>query len=64
PKQGFGHSTPEMACGVAQAAGARQLVLFHHDPSYDDDTVAQIEADAQRIFSCTRAAYEGLEIRL
>jgi phosphoribosyl 1,2-cyclic phosphodiesterase len=64
PKQGFGHSTPEMACAVAKAAGAGQLVLFHHDPNYDDETVAQIEEDAQRIFPRACSAYEGLEIRL
>jgi ribonuclease BN (tRNA processing enzyme) len=64
PKQGFGHSTPAMACAVAQQAGACRLVLFHHDPNYDDETVAQIEADAQRVFPRACAAYEGLEIRL
>lgn len=64
PKQGYGHSTPEMACGVARAAGVRQLVLFHHEPSYDDETVARIEAGAQRLFPRACAAYEGLEIRL
>ncbi|MEN9934776.1 MAG: hypothetical protein RLZZ387_1355 [Chloroflexota bacterium] len=64
PKQGYGHSTPEMACGVAKQAGIRQLVLFHHDPNYDDETVAAIEADAQRHFPRTCAAYEGMEVRL
>ncbi len=64
PKQGFGHSTPEMACAVAKEAGARQLVLFHHDPSYADDTIAAIESAARNHFAATQAAYEGLEIIL
>jgi phosphoribosyl 1,2-cyclic phosphodiesterase len=64
PKQGWGHSTPDMACAVAQACNARQLVLFHHEPSYDDDTVAAIEADARKLFPNTCSAYEGLEIRI
>jgi phosphoribosyl 1,2-cyclic phosphodiesterase len=64
PKQGWGHSTPAMACAVAQASSARQLVLFHHEPSYDDDTIAQIEADARQLFPNTCSAYEGLEIRI
>jgi phosphoribosyl 1,2-cyclic phosphodiesterase len=64
PKQGFGHSTPEMACAVAKTAGAKRLVLFHHEPSYDDETIATIEEEAQRLFPRACAAYEGLEIRL
>jgi phosphoribosyl 1,2-cyclic phosphodiesterase len=64
PKQGFGHSTPEMACAVAKEAGAQQLVLFHHDPSYGDEVIAEIEAGARKLFPTSQAAYEGLEIRL
>ena len=62
PKQGWGHSTPQMACAVALASNTRQLVLFHHEPGYDDDTVAKIEADARKIFPNTSSAYEGLEL--
>jgi ribonuclease BN (tRNA processing enzyme) len=64
PKQGWGHSTPEMACAVAQACNAKRLVLFHHEPSYDDATLAEIEMDAQKIFSGACSAYEGLELRI
>lgn len=62
PKQGWGHSTPDMAIAVAQACQAKQLVLFHHEPTYDDATIAEIEEKARTIFPNTRAAYEGLEI--
>jgi phosphoribosyl 1,2-cyclic phosphodiesterase len=62
--QGWGHSTARMAVGVAQAAGVRQLVLFHHDPSYDDETIAASQARTCQDFPNTRAAYEGLEICL
>lgn len=64
PKQGWGHSTPEMACAVAQASNARQLILFHHDPNYDDETIAAMERHARDIFPQTHAAYEGLEIHI
>lgn len=64
PRQGWGHSTPDMACAVARACNAKQLVLFHHEPSYDDETIAAIEADARKLFPCTRSAHEGLEIRI
>jgi phosphoribosyl 1,2-cyclic phosphodiesterase len=63
-RQGWGHSTPDMACEVARLASVRQLVLFHHDPSHTDEHVALIEREAQRGFEHTIAAYEGLEISL
>ncbi len=63
-RQGWGHSTPEMACAVAQQCGAGRLVLCHHEPRYTDDDIAEIECMAQRHFPQTVAAYEGLEIVL
>lgn len=63
-KQGWGHSTPQMACEVARMAGAKQLILFHHEPRYDDDAITALEREAQTIFPNTQAAYEGLEIVL
>jgi phosphoribosyl 1,2-cyclic phosphodiesterase len=62
--QGFGHSTVRMACEVALASKAGQLVLFHHDPSYSDEMVAGMEATAKSLFEDSVAAYEGLEIDL
>lgn len=62
--QGWGHSTAAMACDVAQAAGAGQLVLFHHEPQYDDETIASIEAQARERFPNSISAYEGLKLRL
>ena len=64
PRQGWGHSTPEMAIAIAQAAGVKKLVLFHHDPAHDDDTLAEIEKRAQEVFPNTILAYEGLTIEL
>ncbi len=63
-KQGFGHSTIEMATEVAWAANVRRLVLFHHEPTYDDDKLDHMEIDAQTHFADTRSAYEGMEIDL
>ena len=62
--QGYGHSTAVMACEVAVAAEVEQLILFHHDPSYSDAVIADMEASAQKKFSEVQAAYEGLEILL
>ena len=38
-KATWGHSTPEFALRVATEAGAKRLVLFHHDPVHDDAAV-------------------------
>ncbi len=62
--QGYGHSTVTMACEVAAAAEVDTLVLFHHDPSYDDAMIADMERTAKSLFEDSVAAYEGLEIML
>jgi len=38
----LGHASIEYACGLAQAAGVRTLVLFHHAPTRTDDQVTAI----------------------
>ncbi len=40
-RQGFGHSTPVDAVDVAVAAGVKRLLLTHHDPSHNDERLAQ-----------------------
>ncbi len=62
--QGFGHSTPQMACQTASAAGVKRLALTHHDPNYDDEFIHDLEEQAQALFPGAFAAREGLEIDL
>jgi phosphoribosyl 1,2-cyclic phosphodiesterase len=62
--QGYGHSTVTMACEVAVASKAGQLVLFHHDPSYTDDILVGMERTAKSLFAHTVTAHEGLKIVL
>jgi phosphoribosyl 1,2-cyclic phosphodiesterase len=62
--QGYGHSTATMACEVAAGAEVGKLILFHHDPAYDDDMIDKIEREAQTRFENTLAAFEGLEVVL
>ena len=62
PKQGFGHSTFEMAIECQKQVGAKKMVFFHYDPEYNDaklDSLAEEYASGNSIF-----AYEGLEINL
>jgi len=64
PKQGFGHSTPEMAAELAKHANVSQLVYYHLDPAYDDDFVDKLEEKTKGLFNNSIIAYENLEIDL
>jgi len=61
---GWGHSTFEEGARIAIAAGAKQYVLFHHDPDQDDSDVAEKERRAQTLFANAVCAYEGLCIEV
>ncbi len=62
PTQGYGHSTVEIACEVAEQAGAERLVLFHHDPTNDDAALDAIHALGQSCFPRALAAHDGLTL--
>jgi ribonuclease BN (tRNA processing enzyme) len=47
---------------MAKKAGARKLVLFHHDPIQSDDAVSDKERRARALFPNTIAAREGLTL--
>ncbi len=64
PKQGFGHSTVDMACEVAEKANVERLILFHHDPTHNDDRLDQMEALAQSKFERTTAGREGVTLTI
>ena len=64
PKQGFGHSTFEMAIETAKAAQAKKLAFFHFDPSYNDEKLKNIEKYYKDQFEGCFMAYEGCETDL
>ena len=45
--RGWGHSTWQEGIRVADAANVGSLVIFHHDPSHDDDFMDGVEREAQ-----------------
>ncbi len=45
-RAGWGHSSLRQAIEFAQAARAKQLVAFHHDPSHDDADLSRMAAEA------------------
>jgi ribonuclease BN (tRNA processing enzyme) len=59
-REGWGHSTFEEGAKLAKLAGAKRLVLFHHDPGHDDEQVKEIEHRCRDLFPKTEAAREGL----
>jgi phosphoribosyl 1,2-cyclic phosphodiesterase len=60
---GWGHSTWQEGMRLADAAGAKTLVLFHHDPSHADGTMDTIAAAAAAARPGTLAAREGAILR-
>lgn len=60
--RGWGHSTWEQAVEVAQKAGAKRLVITHHDPDHNDDFLDGIERECQQVFPNSCLAREGMEL--
>ena len=64
PKQGFGHSTFDMAVETMKQTKAKNLVFYHYEPSYNDAKLSSIKdyycSDYKNVFM----AYEGYEIVL
>ncbi len=63
-KQSLGHSTIAYAVGLAEEAGARRLLLFHHDPPRTDDALDAIVAAQRGGPVPVDAAAEGTTIDL
>ncbi|MBI1736030.1 MAG: diguanylate cyclase, partial [Candidatus Rokubacteria bacterium] len=67
---GWGHSPIRYATDIALAAGVQRLALFHHDPTHDDGTMEQLEAETREHVASVNgaldvfAAFEGLELEV
>lgn len=64
PKQGFGHSTFDMALECQDYCHAKKVIFFHFDPSYDDDKLNSIAKIYGDLADKADFAYEGLEINI
>ena len=68
--RGWGHSSYEESVELAADAGAKRLVLFHHEPEHDDDALDALQAAAQRAAKRRGApveviaAQEGMQLSL
>jgi phosphoribosyl 1,2-cyclic phosphodiesterase len=63
-RKGWGHSSWRDSVRLAEAAGIRQLVLFHHDPDSSDKNVDEILRQAQGEFEHVCAAAEGMMLEV
>jgi phosphoribosyl 1,2-cyclic phosphodiesterase len=62
-RRGWGHSTWLQGTRLARQVGARQLILFHHDPAHSDETLREILTCARHEFPNTSLATEGEIVR-
>ncbi len=73
-KEDWGHSSNMIGVELAQLAGVKHLVMYHHEPVNDDQTLEKILAETRRYEEISRSeqkqkviissAYDGLEIAL
>jgi phosphoribosyl 1,2-cyclic phosphodiesterase len=68
-REDWGHSSNVVGVELAHEAGVRHLVLFHHEPVYDDATIERILAETRRYAQIVNerpmivsSAYDGLAI--
>jgi phosphoribosyl 1,2-cyclic phosphodiesterase len=69
-KEDWGHSSNMIAVELAQLAGVKHLVMYHHEPIYDDRMIDTILDETRRYDEISRpgkkltisSAYDGLEI--
>jgi phosphoribosyl 1,2-cyclic phosphodiesterase len=67
---GWGHGSLSMAVSLARDAAVRKLILFHHDPTHDDEMIDQMVKTAQQLAAKSEShlevegAREGAEMTL
>ena len=65
PKQGYGHSTFDMAVEAQRQSNAGELVFFHFEPGYDDEKLNRInEHYSQKFPDNVIMAKEGLQLEI
>ncbi len=63
-KKGWGHSSWLEGTRIVQDAGAKRLILFHHDPDHDDLFVDGLVEKCRQEFPQSSGAAEGMVIEL
>ena len=63
-KRGWGHSHWREAVNIVMESGAKELILFHHDPDHNDACIDKVVQEARNYYLRVRAAAEGMEINI
>ena len=63
-KISWGHSSASIAVDIASMNRVKQLVLFHHDPGYDDEKLDSVLSNAVTYINVNKKASENLTIEL
>ena len=58
-KEDWGHSSNIVAVELAQMARVKRLVLFHHEPAYDDATIERVLRETIRYEEISRRRAQG-----
>ena len=67
---GWGHGSLSSAISLARDADVRKLILFHHDPTHDDDAIDKMVQTARKLAAKSgsnlevEGAREGAEVTL
>jgi phosphoribosyl 1,2-cyclic phosphodiesterase len=61
-KSDWGHSSNVIGVELCQAAAARRLALFHHEPVNDDKQLARLLEETRRLEQITRGERPPLEV--
>jgi phosphoribosyl 1,2-cyclic phosphodiesterase len=62
--KGWGHSTWQECCQLAELAAVEKFAVFHHDPMNTDEKMFQIEAEVKRIAKNAIVCRQGMRIDL
>ena len=63
-KRGWGHSHWREGVNIVMESGAKQLILFHHDPEHADVCVDNMVKEARNYYPRVRAAAEGMQLEV
>lgn len=63
-KFSWGHSSASIAIDIAAKYEVKKLVLFHHDPNYDDEKLESVISNAKTYINVNRKVKNGLEVEL
>ena len=61
-KADWGHSSNMVGVELCQAAKAKRLALFHHEPMHDDNQLVRLLKESRRLEEITRAGNDPLEV--